>query len=125
MSTVLPSEESRTSGGASSGPSETWCSFTPFTVPRRGGMRTVRFRQSGVELRRVYGERRDLDLHVREQRQAREQLVQLVAGLDVEAAVVRVLPDHPPELGPLAGALDLVRACLLPGAEVVGDVLGH
>jgi hypothetical protein len=73
----------------------------------------------------VHGQGRDLDVHVREERQARQQCVELVARVHVEAADVGVAPDDPPELGPLPGALDLVGALALPRAKIVGDVGGH
>src|ERR1700712_2601248 len=128
MSTVEPSEQSRTTAGASGGPSSTTWRRTvpPSPIGRRPdtGLPAIGSR-SRVELRRVPRERGDLDVHVGEERQAGEQLVQLVARIDVEAADVRVAPHDPPELGPLAGALDLVGAGLLAGAQVVGDILRH
>src|SRR3954471_7452303 len=81
MSTVDPSEQSRTRTGASGGPSSvTWRRTAPPSPIGRAddtGLPTIGT-TSQIELGRVPGQRGDLDVHVREQRQAGEELVQLV-----------------------------------------------
>jgi len=42
-----------------------------------------------------------LDLHEAEQRQTRENLVQLGIVPNVEDAEIRVFPDNPPDMAPL------------------------
>ena len=67
--------------------------------------------------RGMRGQRRDRDVHVGEQRQARQQVVQLVVAVDVEDADVGVLADDPPQVRPLARALQLLAVGLLAGQE--------
>src|SRR5450830_60303 len=62
----------------------------------------------------------DRDLHVREQRQLRQQGVQLIVGRHVKDAVVCILAHHAPEMTPAPIALQFLRVGLLSGLDGFG-----
>ncbi len=73
----------------------------------RGRIFTWRWRL--FDVRGVFGERHHRDLHVGEQRQVLQDVVQFVVRIDVEDRVVGVFAHHPPDFRPLAGALQLLE----------------
>src|SRR5919197_1615535 len=70
-------------------------------------------------------QRRDADVEIGEQRQSREQLVQLVDGRDVEDADVGVAPGDAPQVRPAPVALERLRVLALARPELVGLVRRH
>ena len=70
-------------------------------------------------------QRRDADVQVGEQRQAGEQLVQLVDRADVEHAHVRVAAGDPPQVRPAPVALQRLRVLALARLELVGLLGRH
>ena len=70
-------------------------------------------------------QRRDADVQVGEQRQAGQQLVQLVDRADVEHADVRVAAGDPPQVRPAPVALGGLRVLALARLELVGLLRRH
>src|SRR5450830_81325 len=67
----------------------------------------------------------DLDLHVGKQRQAQQQVMQFGGAGDVENADVGIASDYPPQMPPLAAALQTVGQFALAAFERIGGFLRH
>src|SRR5688500_14209939 len=80
---------------------------------------------SSVECVGMARQRGDADVQVGEERESGEQLVQLVDGLDVEDADVRVAPGDAPEMRPPPVAVQRLRVLALAGLELLGLLRGH
>jgi hypothetical protein len=57
-------------------------------------------KDESVDVGGVVGEWGDVDIHVGEEREGGQELVQFVVATDVEYRVVRILPDYTPDMGP-------------------------